>query len=176
MPSCEKCWRDAGGSADRYRQILGEREVHPCTPEQQAGDGDECPSCKRKTIHQYGTECMNPLCPSRGGAEVVMSGHDFNKTFCELTHGDRFKANGSVWTKISMTTARKHQYSGHGNHAETICSFSPPDKVEFVECEHHRGTSDIVCPFCGEGDFDLIGLKFHFGLGHCEEFDETEMT
>jgi uncharacterized Zn finger protein (UPF0148 family) len=31
----------------------------------------------------------------------------------------------------------------------------------------------IVCPFCGEGDFDLIGLKFH--LGDCEKFDSTEV-
>ncbi len=25
---------------------------------------------------------------------------------------------------------------------------------------------DIVCPFCAEKDFDLVGLKFHFH--HCE--------
>jgi hypothetical protein len=30
----------------------------------------------------------------------------------------------------------------------------------------------IACPFCGETDFDLIGLKSHL-LNHCEEFDQT---
>ena len=29
------------------------------------------------------------------------------------------------------------------------------------------------CPFCGENDFDLIGLKSHI-LNHCEKFDEME--
>ena len=31
----------------------------------------------------------------------------------------------------------------------------------------------IKCPFCGEDDFDLIGLKNHL-LCHCEEFEQTE--
>lgn len=37
MSVCEKCWRDAGGSMDRYVELLRERAAHPCTPEQQAG-------------------------------------------------------------------------------------------------------------------------------------------
>jgi hypothetical protein len=33
----------------------------------------------------------------------------------------------------------------------------------------------IVCPFCGEDDFDLIGLKFHHLLaGHCDVWSELE--
>lgn len=27
------------------------------------------------------------------------------------------------------------------------------------------------CPFCLETDFDLVGLKLHFTLGHCEIFN-----
>lgn len=32
----------------------------------------------------------------------------------------------------------------------------------------------IKCPFCGEDDFDLIGLKNHFERGHCDVYNETE--
>jgi hypothetical protein len=31
----------------------------------------------------------------------------------------------------------------------------------------------IECPFCGEKDFDLVGLKGHL-LNSCEEFEETD--
>lgn len=31
----------------------------------------------------------------------------------------------------------------------------------------------IDCPFCGEHDFDLYGLKIHL-LRWCDVFDETE--
>ena len=33
---------------------------------------------------------------------------------------------------------------------------------------------DIVCPFCEEEDFDLIGLKSHLLKGHCDDFEKTE--
>lgn len=32
---------------------------------------------------------------------------------------------------------------------------------------------EIVCPFCGDDDFDKIGLKIHFERGHCDEYEET---
>ena len=32
----------------------------------------------------------------------------------------------------------------------------------------------VQCPFCGEDDFDLIGLKRHFQRGHCEKFEATD--
>ena len=32
--------------------------------------------------------------------------------------------------------------------------------------------SNIICPFCGEEDFDLIGLKHHL-QNHCEEYAAT---
>lgn len=54
MPSCEKCWRDAGYEADRYAELLVERMDNPCSPEDQAGPGaGECPMCGRRTIHQH---------------------------------------------------------------------------------------------------------------------------
>ena len=33
----------------------------------------------------------------------------------------------------------------------------------------------IKCPFCGEDDFDLIGLKGHFDTGDCEVFNSTQV-
>ena len=33
---------------------------------------------------------------------------------------------------------------------------------------------EVTCPFCGEGDFDLYGLKIHLLNGWCEAFNNTE--
>lgn len=33
--------------------------------------------------------------------------------------------------------------------------------------------SDITCPFCGDGDFDLEGLKHHFRNGYCVVYEAT---
>jgi len=67
MPSCEKCWNDSRGHhrSDAYSNLVAERDAskHVCTPEQQAGYGaDECPVCKRKSIHIYCGVCMNYKC------------------------------------------------------------------------------------------------------------------
>ena len=35
-------------------------------------------------------------------------------------------------------------------------------------------TLAVECPFCGEKDFDLIGLKIHFNRGWCQVFEQTE--
>ena len=56
MSACEKCWAAAGGSADRYRELLLKRK---CTPEEQAGpDASQCPWCGRMTLHQITREAM----------------------------------------------------------------------------------------------------------------------
>lgn len=34
----------------------------------------------------------------------------------------------------------------------------------------------LECPFCGEDDFDKIGLKYHLQNGNCEIYNETEIT
>ena len=34
-------------------------------------------------------------------------------------------------------------------------------------------SSDIICPFCKQEDFDLEGLKMHLEMGWCEVFNET---
>ena len=31
----------------------------------------------------------------------------------------------------------------------------------------------VLCPFCGEDDFDLVGLKYHLMVGYCAVFNET---
>ncbi len=35
-------------------------------------------------------------------------------------------------------------------------------------------SQDVQCPFCGEQDFDLIGLKHHFGMGRCHVYNTVE--
>jgi hypothetical protein len=34
---------------------------------------------------------------------------------------------------------------------------------------------DIICPFCGEKDFDLVGLKIHIVMGWCDVYNLTEL-
>ncbi len=31
----------------------------------------------------------------------------------------------------------------------------------------------ITCPFCKEGEFDLIGLRHHLMCGYCQVFEAT---
>jgi len=63
MASCEKCWRDAGGDAVRYEELVRSRQ---CTPEEQAGpDAGACPACYRRTLHGFTGECMNAECKER---------------------------------------------------------------------------------------------------------------
>lgn len=46
MPSCEKCWNDAGGIAhleggnkvEIYHKLLEGRDKTPCSPKEQAGE------------------------------------------------------------------------------------------------------------------------------------------
>ena len=38
------------------------------------------------------------------------------------------------------------------------------DRIEYIEC-----------PFCGEKDFDLIGLKIHLLRGWCDVFEVTDI-
>ncbi len=33
-------------------------------------------------------------------------------------------------------------------------------------------SSDIICPFCEQGYFDKVGLKYHLTSGCCEIFNE----
>ena len=59
MASCEKCWTDAGGNPDLYSNLIKSRK--DCTPEEQAAGyevADECPKCKRNTMHIYCHICM----------------------------------------------------------------------------------------------------------------------
>ena len=64
MPSCERCWRDAGmadtgDKVKEYHRLLIERESSPCTLEERAGeDAQVCPTCQRKTVHQHAHVCL----------------------------------------------------------------------------------------------------------------------
>ena len=39
-----------------------------------------------------------------------------------------------------------------------------------------QDNQDVICPFCGEGDFDLIGIKNHFLRGHCDIYNDTPLV
>jgi hypothetical protein len=58
--SCEKCWADSGGDADRYRQLLVSHiSGQECSPEEQAGPGATlCDGCGRRAVHQHAGMCM----------------------------------------------------------------------------------------------------------------------
>ena len=34
-------------------------------------------------------------------------------------------------------------------------------------------TQYVQCPWCGEDDFDLVGLKLHILQGWCDAYDAT---
>ncbi len=36
-------------------------------------------------------------------------------------------------------------------------------------------TEYLICPFCKEDDFDLVGLKTHLWCNHCDIFNKTEV-
>lgn len=40
--------------------------------------------------------------------------------------------------------------------------------------ESKEPRQDLECPFCGEGDFDLSGLKGHLQHEDCEEYREIK--
>jgi hypothetical protein len=42
--------------------------------------------------------------------------------------------------------------------------------------QRRRSVVDLVCPFCGEDDFDRIGLKQHLQRGWCDAYNETPAT
>lgn len=42
------------------------------------------------------------------------------------------------------------------------------------EPETTEAPQDVTCPWCGEGEFDLPGLKSHLTRGGCEKFDDCE--
>lgn len=57
MSSYERCWREAGGDAERYYELCRTRPA--CTPEEQAGeDARVCAACGRRAVHQHAGECM----------------------------------------------------------------------------------------------------------------------
>jgi hypothetical protein len=49
------------------------------------------------------------------------------------------------------------------------------DTIEEVKAEIDQQEEPLIsCPFCGQKDFDLIGLKGHFIKGYCDIYNETE--
>jgi hypothetical protein len=71
MAACEKCWRDSRRE-DNYAEVMASRKAAPCTAEQQAGpDATECPTCSRRTRHQYARVCMSITCPAYGRTEAA---------------------------------------------------------------------------------------------------------
>ena len=66
MSACEKCWRDSGSDPDKYQYLIDVRQgKRACTPEEQAGEGGYCESCKRNTLHMYTNKCMNIKCKKK---------------------------------------------------------------------------------------------------------------
>ena len=44
------------------------------------------------------------------------------------------------------------------------------------DCNDAGEQEMLTCPFCRDTDFDAVGLKRHFLLGHCDEFENTSMN
>lgn len=50
--------------------------------------------------------------------------------------------------------------------------YRPGGVIEMSDQDSTR--QDIICPFCEDEDFDLIGLKLHINRGWCEVFEKLE--
>lgn len=51
---------------------------------------------------------------------------------------------------------------------------SQPALSVTAETKHVRISDLLACPFCGEPDYDLVGLKSHITKGECEVFTKVE--
>lgn len=129
MTACEKCWSDSS-SVDNYRQLLESRKDHPCTPEQQAGpDANECPKCKRQTLHQHTRECMagcaiEPLGPAGSVGEG----------------GSAMRIKTIVWqNRREFNAIYECDYCGYEHQGRGY------DDATF----HDNVIPKIVCPECG---------------------------
>ena len=53
-----------------------------------------------------------------------------------------------------------------------VCKACDGRGLDCPDCDGH-GTVLVACPFCGEDDFDLVGLKYHLGR-YCTAYADTE--
>ena len=69
MSSCERCWKEANGNADRYHELLA---INRCSPEEQAGENaTECPRCdadgaRRKMMSQFSIDELHEILDLHG--------------------------------------------------------------------------------------------------------------
>lgn len=45
-----------------------------------------------------------------------------------------------------------------------------------IELNKQDAGGDMVCPFCGDGEYDRIGLKAHLQRGYCDAYETTKRT
>lgn len=62
-------------------------------------------------------------------------------------------------------------HGDHDDHAETPAC-DPASRA----AENKPPQNAIVCPFCGEGDFDLVGLKSHLHVFGCAKFEAVDIV
>lgn len=51
------------------------------------------------------------------------------------------------------------------------CTFKAPAAVK-----ERNETGNITCPFCGDADFDPLGLKLHLHRGWCGTFNKINTS
>jgi hypothetical protein len=51
--------------------------------------------------------------------------------------------------------------------------FSNVNSSKCYMCGVKDFKENLPCPFCSDGDFDLIGLKSHLEHGDCEPYNQT---
>jgi hypothetical protein len=59
------------------------------------------------------------------------------------------------------------------NHCFTGTSSCDNETVVEGKCSYFVLSEDLICPFCGETDFDEIGLKHHL-IEYCEKYNLVE--
>jgi len=46
-----------------------------------------------------------------------------------------------------------------------------PEEIDYDKLDAY---GDIVCPFCKDTGYDRAGLKYHFIMGYCDVYNNTE--
>jgi DNA repair exonuclease SbcCD ATPase subunit len=78
--------------------------------------------------------------------------------------------------QIAYEDMRVYRHQGHHDATVLRAQFAEREAViaEMRDAQTASGnfaTGDGVCPFCGEKDFDVVGLSIHLKTGHCEPYN-----
>ena len=80
-----------------------------------------------------------------------------------------------AWTALRLAAAA-HSTLEREMHDPEFCRSFEEEAAKLAASETPAQKRYVECPFCGEDDFDLIGLRHHLMVIGCEAFDKTPLV